>query len=227
MKSFKQYIIELFQKVSPYKLSMEGNGRWTWTFLLLSAKNVKNFFVNTSTETDAFIDKYGMDGVKGYLYEVDYTDIFAFGGREHGHFSFDFATTHNTEPESIYELSFGMRWMTILTADEARKQGWSRVKTKYVFEWDQGTDDDINLFDAGTVSTVLATVMEISREFYKKSKPKAILFGTKENVNPARARIYAALAKRMAKELGGEYHVPSSARKGLANPMMVVFPQNF
>ena len=227
MKSFKQYIIELFQKVSPYKLWSSGNGNWSWTFQLLSVKNTKSFFATSSAETDSFIDKHGMEAVKGYQYEVEYRNILGFGGKEYSEFIFDFTTEHDIDSKGIYELSFGMRWMNIITAEEARKQGWSRVKTKYVFEWDEGTDDDINLFDASTVSTIFATIMEISRTFFRDNKPKAIVFGTKVNVNPARARIYSSLAKRMAKELGGQYYEPSSIRKDLANPMVVMFPQNF
>ena len=118
-----------------------------------------------------------------------------------------------------------MRVMQVLPKSDVN---WSRPpKTDYVFNSDMGTDDDVNLFDAGTVSTIMATIMQISRDFDKQSKPKAVVFGTKETANPARAKIYTMLAKRMAKELGGEYIEPGEIRKGMANPMMVVFPSRF
>lgn len=229
MKSFNQYITELFQKVSPYNLFSSGNGSYTWAFKVLVSGNAKLFTTKADETTDEFIKKNGVEGrrpVRGYHYEVTFEDIDYMNSREYAFFKFDFSTEFDVEPKDIYELSFKMKEMEIVPKTEVK---WSRPlfghKTDFVFEYKSGTDDDVNLFDASAVSTIMATIMQISRDFDKQSKPKAVVFGTKETANPARAKIYTMLAKRMAKELGGKFINTMEIRKGMANPMMVVFPK--
>lgn len=224
MKPFGSLITELFDKSSPYRLFSEGNGGFQWNFLILKGGGDTLYTERMSAKTDAFIEKHGLERVKGYQYEVEFEDVTRFGNQDYADFLFDLQAEFDITPKGIYEMSFGMRPMEIVPSSTI---SWGRKpKEKWSFMVDAGTEDDINIFDQRTVSTIFSTIMDISREFLRKEKPKAVIFGTKVEANPSRAKIYANLSKRLSREFDAEFRYTNQIRPGVANSMMAVFPKN-
>jgi hypothetical protein len=72
------------------------------------------------------------------------------------------------------------------------------------------------------IGSVLGAVVDASREFVKNNDPvRGIIIGTKTSANPARGRIYKALARKAAGAVGGTVHELDIARGGMAAPTIV------
>ena len=67
---------------------------------------------------------------------------------------------------------------------------------------------------------VLGTVLDISKAFVSKYKPKGILIGTKSTAKDARGRIYVGMAKRNA---GDVIPIPYSPRDTMKHGNMIWF----
>ena len=138
----------------------------------------------------------------------------------------EFLLFYGLEPDGIYELSFSRRSASLERMPPRPYPVGTKPKDISAFYWgfEAGTDEDLNWLSAGSASAVLGAVVDAAREFVKNNHPvRGIIIGTKTSANPARGRIYKALARRAAAAANGTVYDLALARGDMAAPAMVWF----
>ena len=132
----------------------------------------------------------------------------------------EFLLFYGLEPDGIYELSFSRRSTSLERMPPRPYPVGTKPKDISAFYWkfdDGGSDEDLNWLDTGGAAAVLGAVVDAAREFVKANDPvRGIIIGTKTSANPARGRIYKALARKAAGAVGGKVHELDFAREGMA-----------
>ena len=234
MLSFRKYISEIFDSKFDAQPFIEGNDSYTYVFVVGRIKGKGKVFdlPRSSVQLSAMIDELVRTGqvseptkdIEAIAYTVVMEQI---NSRDIPELAL------LTEIDGIYELGFESRPAEIVPLFTRSQPIRPGPRGKYSIEWDAGTGDDLNIFDASTAAKIINTVMDVAKKLKEQIKPKAVFFGTAEKANPARGRIYKSLAKRAASTLGGLYYeLGSFMRKGfggsstIANSVAVWFDKS-
>jgi hypothetical protein len=70
---------------------------------------------------------------------------------------------------------------------------------------------------------IINSVAEAAKRFVAEARPRGIVIGTKAKANPARGRIYKALARRAATATKGTVYDIAAGRGDMAAPAIVWF----
>lgn len=173
---------------------------------------------------DAWVDE-NYDGVTPivYTYVVNFTKISWFKG-EYAEFALFYGIDNM---EGIYELGFERRGTELRRRRPQPRPVGSPPKETSTYFWSSverlGTDEDLNWLGAGEASAVIGTVVEAAKRFVAEVRPRGIVIGTKAKANPARGRIYKALARRAAAVTRGTVYDLAMARGDMAAPAIVWF----
>ena len=155
-----------------------------------------------------------------FVYSVDFTPLVQIRNEYP-----EFLLFYGLEPDGIYELSFSRRSTSLERMPPRPYPVGTKPKDISAFYWkfdDGGSDEDLNWLDTGGAAAVLGAVVDAAREFVKANDPvRGIIIGTKTYANPARGRIYKALARKAAAAVGGTVHELDIARGGMAAPTIV------
>ena len=154
-----------------------------------------------------------------YVYSVEFTPLVQIRNEYP-----EFLLFYGLEPDGIYELSFSRRSASLERMPPRPYPVGTKPKDISAFYWgfEAGTDEDLNWLSAGSASAVLGAVVDAAREFVKNNHPvRGIIIGTKTSANPARGRIYKALARKAAGAVGGKVHELDFAREGMAAPTII------
>lgn len=228
MKRFNEYITEIFDSKFDAQPFIEGKGMYSYLFIIGRVKGVKGKVFGIPHDPDATIaelirTKQIVDPVKDIEvigYTVDMQRVTAKELPELGLIDMN-------DLDRVYELSFSARPAEIVPLYT------KRTTPSYGLEWDEGSGDDLNIWDAATAAKIINTVMDVAKKVKARTNIRGVLLGTSTKANPARSRIYSTLAKRAASTLGGVYHeLGSLMRKGilggdtLANAVAVWFDKS-
>lgn len=224
MIDFRFYLTELFDK--RIKLNAHSNNTH-FTFLVRESGGRLESVPAMGKELDAWVEaNEGMGGSTVYRYEVGfmpirfvegYNEFFLFYGSEYG---------ISEDMDEVKELYFE-RQEVVLTLVKNRPRPVNSDPSKYSrYYWaaanaEFGSGDDLNWLGAGEAASVLATVVEAAKRYVKRHKPSGIIVGTKKEANPARGRIYRALARRAAAAIGGKVYDLAIGRDEMAAPTMI------
>ncbi len=154
-----------------------------------------------------------------YVYSVEFTPLVQIRNEYP-----EFLLFYGVEPDGIYELSFSRRSASLERMPPRPYPVGTKPKDISAFYWgfEEGTDEDLNWLSTGGAAAVLGAVVEAAREFVKNNHPvRGIIIGTKTSANPARGRIYKALARKAAGAVGGKVHELDFAREGMAAPTII------
>lgn len=224
MIDFRSYLAELFD--TRIKLN-NHSGNTHFTFLVRERGGRLESVPAMGKALDAWVEaNEGMGGNNVYRYEVGFVPIrfaegydqfFMFYGSEHG---------ISEDMDEIKELYFE-RQEVVLTMVKNRPRPVNSDPSKYSkYYWAAadagfGSGDDLNWLGAGEAASVFATVVEAAKRYVKRHKPSGIIVGTKADANPARGRIYRALARRAAAAIGGKVYDLALGRDDMAAPTLV------
>jgi hypothetical protein len=213
MLSFRKYIAEIFDSKFDAQPFIEGNDSYTYLFLVGRVKGKAFDLPRDPVQLSALIEELMRTGqvsdpfkdIQAMAYTVVMEQIKSKEIPELGLL---------TDLDGVYELGFEAREAQIVVPHGGRNR--PGPKPKYAIEWDAGSGDDLNIFDATTAAKIINTVVDIAKKVKARINPKAVFFGTTTKANPARGRIYKSLAKRAASTLGGLYYeLGSFMRKGI------------
>ena len=154
-----------------------------------------------------------------YVYSVEFTPLVQIRNEYP-----EFLLFYGVEPDGIYELSFSRRSASLERMPPRPYPVGTKPKDISAFYWgfEEGTDEDLNWLSTGGAAAVLGAVVDAAREFVKNNHPvRGIIIGTKTSANPARGRIYKALARKAAGAVGGKVHELDFAREGMAAPTII------
>ena len=178
----------------------------------------KEFGVTPQSHEDHKQDFYAIKaGV--YVYSVEFTPLVQIRNEYP-----EFLLFYGLEPDGIYELSFSRRSASLERMPPRPYPVGTKPKDISAFYWgfEEGTDEDLNWLSTGGAAAVLGAVVDAAREFVKNNHPvRGIIIGTKTSANPARGRIYKALARKAAGAVGGKVHELDFAREGMAAPTII------
>ena len=210
MKSFTQYISELFDRTGDFRQTASSND-FVYTFdMLHDHRSNKISFAPVGKELDKLVEDQAEEAektghlppvIRGYVYEVTFTNIQY--DKKYAELELMTAGTDIDIRNKVYELSFSQHKAMV-----GKKRGisaglaYNANASKYVWLRTSSSDDDLNMFSAATASDIIGTVVTIAKQFEKDQKPRGIIFGSKVTANPARGRIYKMLAKRTATAVG-------------------------
>ena len=218
MIDFRSYLTELFDR----------------TFELDEYQNQFSFLVHEKDgrllpvpRGGAALDKWVDENYNGttplvYMYIVDFTEIWLMKGYE------EFALFYGvTDQSDIYELGFERRPVELRRRRPQPVPVGSKPKDHGTYLWSSvphmATDEDLNWLGAGEAAAVIGTVVEAAKRFVRKHRPRGVVIGTKKEANPARGRIYKALARKAAAVTRGTVYDLGMARGDMAAPAMVWF----
>ena len=241
MKTYKTFISELFDRKIPMKPSSTGDTTWGYTFVLMNkggkaelapqGKDLEAFVIgwflkNKSTDIVPTLGSYDWDMVFGdsmiefakEFKPVAYTVEFYNIKFEKDYSDLELMSDGDIR-NNVWELSFSMREASLTTA----KRGMPGRTGRFLWNWDTGTDEEVNRFSAADAAMILGAVTDAAKDFVNKKNPRGIIFGTKETANPARGRIYRMIARVTARETGGEVTEIDSPRTAMANGVVVWF----
>jgi hypothetical protein len=166
------------------------------------------------------LHKFYTKKARVYVYSVEFTPLVQIRNEYP-----EFLLFYGLEPDGIYELSFSRRSTSLERMPPRPYPVGTKPKDISKFYWkfdDSGTDEDLNWLSTGGAASVLGAVVDASREFVKNNDPvRGIIIGTKTSANPARGRIYKALARKAATAVGGTVHELDIAREGMAAPTII------
>ena len=154
-----------------------------------------------------------------FVYSVDFTPLVQIRNEYP-----EFLLFYGLEPDGIYELSFSRRSASLERMPPRPYPVGTKPKDISAFYWgfEEGTDEDLNWLSTGGAAAVLGAVVDAAREFVKANDPvRGIIIGTKTYANPARGRIYKALARKAAGAVSGKVHELDFAREGMAAPTVI------
>ena len=230
MNTFRSYLTELFDTKFPLQSMgynqfifhvQEKGGRLTSVpdrGDKLTRWVEKELGVTPQSHEDHKQDFYAIKaGV--YVYSVEFTPLVQIRNEYP-----EFLLFYGLEPDGIYELSFSRRSASLERMPPRPYPVGTKPKDISAFYWgfEAGTDEDLNWLSAGSASAVLGAVVDAAREFVKNNHPvRGIIIGTKTSANPARGRIYKALARKAAGAVGGKVHELDFAREGMAAPTIM------
>lgn len=228
MKTYKSLISELFDRKIPIKPSSTSDNLWGYTFIFLHKdgklvlaprgkdleKMVEDHFTKQGVKREEITPVQLRKAFKGVAYSVDFYNI----KHEKEYYELELMSDGDIRNE-VWELSFTMRE----AAPEFQTMGRPSVTGRYYWEWDEGTDEDVNQFSGADAAMILGAVVDAAVDFVKQKKPRGIIIGTKETANPARGRIYRMLARSAAKKTDGVVHELDSPRPRMANGAVVWF----
>ena len=230
MNTFRSYLTELFDTKFPLQSMgynqfifhvQEKGGRLTPVpdrGDKLTRWVEKELAVTPQSHEDHKQDFYAIKaGV--YVYSVEFTPLVQIRNEYP-----EFLLFYGLEPDGIYELSFSRRSASLERMPPRPYPVGTKPKDISAFYWgfEAGTDEDLNWLSAGSASAVLGAVVDAAREFVKNNHPvRGIIIGTKTSANPARGRIYKALARKAAGAVGGKVHELDFAREGMAAPTII------
>jgi hypothetical protein len=230
MIRFREYISEIFDSKFDAQPFIEGNDSYSYVFVVGRVKGKTFDLPRSPVQLSARIDELMRTGqisdpykdIQAMAYTVVMEQINSKDIPELGLL---------TDLDGVYELGFEAREAQIVVPHGgAYRPG---PKPKYAIEWDAGSGDDLNIFDATTAAKIINTVVDVAKKLKARINPKAVFFGTTSKANPARGRIYKSLAKRAASTLGGLYYeLGSFMRKGfggsttIANAVAVWFDKS-
>ena len=230
MNTFRSYLTELFDTKFPLQSMgynqfifhvQEKGGRLTSVpdrGDKLTRWVEKELGVTPQSHEDHKQDFYAIKaGV--YVYSVEFTPLVQIRNEYP-----EFLLFYGVEPDGIYELSFSRRSASLERMPPRPYPVGTKPKDISAFYWgfEAGTDEDLNWLSAGSASAVLGAVVDAAREFVKNNHPvRGIIIGTKTSANPARGRIYKALARKAAGAVGGKVHELDFAREGMAAPTII------
>jgi hypothetical protein len=226
MINFRTYLTELFDRTFELeKREYAGYERQGEYIFVVQEKGGRLLPVPLGgAALDRWVDEnYDGDTPTVYTYVVNFTEISWFKG-EYAEFAL-FYGIENTE--GIYELGFDRRGTELRRRRPQPKPVGSPPKDTSTYFWSYvhrlSTDEDLNWLGAGDASSVIGTVVEAAKRFVKETRPRGIVIGTKANANPARGRIYKALARRAATATNGTVYDTAMARGDMAAPAIVWF----
>jgi hypothetical protein len=238
MKSYSQYITELFDRKVPFKLSNSGDYAWGYYFVIMY-QNGKPTNAPQGKQLEKFVDSWFMK--KGIdmggatreererqlaLFNKEFTAFSYTVGFDHAGIDRLYSElaimTDGDIKKDVWELSFTMHQSTL----KLQTIGRPSVTGRYYWDWDGGTSEDINRFSGADAAMILGAVTDIAMDFVKQKKPRGIILGTKPTANPARGRIYKTIARAAAKKAGGTYHEIDSPREGMVNGVMIWFDES-
>lgn len=218
MIDFRSYLTELFDRT--FELDEYRN---QFSFLV-HEKGGRLLPVPNGGEA---LDKWVEENFNGttpnvYKYVVDFTEIWLLKGYE------EFALFYGIGDQSdIYELGFERRLVELDRLIRPRPAGSPANKKISRYYWRSldidGTDEDLNWLGAGEAAAVIGTVVEAAKRFVSKHRPRGVVIGTKKEANPARGRIYKALARKAAAVTRGTVYDLGMARGDMAAPAIIWF----
>jgi hypothetical protein len=218
MIDFRSYLTELFDRT--FELDEYRN---QFSFLV-HEKGGRLLPVPSGGEA---LDKWVEENFNGttpnvYKYVVDFTEIWLLKGYE------EFALFYGIGDQSdIYELGFERRLVELDRLIRPRPVGSAANKKISRYYWRSldidGTDEDLNWLGAGEAAAVIGTVVEAAKRFVRKHRPRGVVIGTKAEANPARGRIYKALARKAAAVTRGTVYDLGRARENMAAPAIIWF----
>ena len=218
MIDFRSYLTELFDRT--FELDEYAN---QFSFLV-QEKGGRLLPVPHGGEA---LDKWVEENFNGsvpnvYKYVVDFTEIWLIEGYE------EFMLWYGiTDKNDIYELGFERRLVELDRLIRPRPVGSAANKKISRYYWRSldidGTDEDLNWLGAGEASAIIGTVVEAAKRFVRKHRPRGVVIGTKAEANPARGRIYKALARKAAAATRGTVYDLALARGNMAAPAIVWF----
>ena len=216
MKAFRSYLAELFDRT----FELTDN----YTFLVQE----KGGRLLPVPEGGAALDAWVEENFNGtvpnvYRYLVTFTELWLMDGYEE--FKLLYGLEHR-DMEGIYELGFERRLVELDRLIRPRPVGSDPKKYSHYY-WRSmdisGSDEDLNWLGAGEAAAVIGTVVEAAKRFVRKHRPRGVVIGTKAEANPARGRIYKALARKAAAVTRGTVYDLGMARGDMAAPAMVWF----
>lgn len=231
MKRFSQYITELFDRKIPVRSWDTGGSTESYLFTLMrNSVTGRLEIAPEKAELDALVEKWigkhGGDGISelnkeapAFAYVVSFTDI----SRDNPKIYSELQLMSDGDiMDRVWEISFVMK------AAEITKRTTGRPSThgKYTYNWKSSTDEDINQFSGPDAAMILGGVVDAAREFYRAKNPRGFIIGTKPTANPARGRIYKALARVAGRELGGDVTDIPYARSGMKDGAMIWFDRS-
>lgn len=228
MKPFSTYLTELFDRTFELEkrdyAGYETTGEYRF---VVQEKGGRLLPVPLGgAALDAWVDE-NYDGVTPtvYTYVINFTKTSFFKG-EYAEFAL-FYNIDSMGMDEIYELGFERRGTELRRRIPRPRPAGSPPKDTSTYFWSSveglATDEDLNWLGAGEASTVIGTVVEAAKRFVAEVRPRGIVIGTKANANPARGRIYKALARRAAAVTRGTVYDLAMARGDMAAPTIVWF----
>ena len=218
MIDFRSYLTELFDRT--FELDEYAN---QFSFLV-QEKGGRLLPVPKGGEA---LDKWVEENFNGsvpnvYKYVVDFTEIWLIEGYNEFMLHYTIA-----DPNDIYELGFERRLVELDRLIRPRPVGSAANKKISRYYWRSldidGTDEDLNWLGAGEAAAVIGTVVEAAKLFVRKHRPRGVVIGTKKEANPARGRIYKALARKTAAAAKGTVYDLGMARGDMAAPAIIWF----
>lgn len=219
MIDFRSYLAELFDRT--FELNENSN---QFSFLVQEKAGRLLPVPSGGAELDKWVEENFNGTVPNvYRYLIDFTEIWLISGYDE--FKLFYGIEHR-DMEDIYELSFERKLVELDRVLRPRPVN-SDPKKFSRYYWRSidmvGSDEDLNWLGAGEASAVIGTVVEATKRFVAKHRPRGIVIGTKKEANPARGRIYKALARKAATASRGIVHDLALARGDMAAPAMIWF----
>ena len=224
---FRSYLIELFDK----KFTVKAFSPEKYTFVVQEKKGRLLPVPTSGVELDKWVEANYVNGIEPtvYTYSVDFTEIGSSWVQGYEEFSLFYGIVSTEDKKKIWELGFD-RKLTELRSMPPRPRAIGsgpRTHSRYYWHWfDIGSDEDLNWLNAGEAAAILGTVVEATKMFANNMKPRGIIIGTKSDANPARGRIYKALARKAAAAAGGKVYDLAMARGDMAAPAIVWFDKS-
>lgn len=214
MIDFRSYLAELFDRT----FELEDN----YSFLVQEKGGRLLPVPSGGAALDAWVEENFKGTVPNvYRYLVTFTELQWIEGYEE--FMLHYGITSRID---IYELGFERRLVELDRARLRPRPVGSDPKKYSHYYWRSmdisGSDEDLNWLGAGDASAIIGTVVEAAKRFVKQNRPRGIVIGTKSDANPARGRIYKALARKAAAAANGTVYDLAVAR-GMAAPAIIWF----
>jgi len=224
MNTFRSYLTELFDK----KFQLERMSRDTYTFIVQEKRGRLYPVPRFGKQLDDWVEANYVNGIEPtvYTYSVDFTEISS--GWVEGYE--EFSLFYNLlDTKNIWELGFERQLTELRRMPPRPRPVGSKIHDYSQYYWhsfDIGSDEDLNWLGAGEAAAILGTVVDATKKFVDEVKPRGVLIGTKKDANPARGRIYKALARKAATAAGGKVYDLAFGRGEMAAPAIVWFDKS-
>ncbi len=236
---FNAYLAELFDKAHPWNEFSTGGGLDIYRFAFgkvrggkmlpcpMDGNGIEKFYeenglkITGKDEQDRPLlnNKKDATPLPGVVYEVGFHTL-SYQSSLYAPLK-EKSNLNDSDMGKVYELYFQRMDSILKYSTRPRPVMSGGPRSRWYWDYDRsinGGDEDLGIMSGADAAMVLATVLDISKAFVSKHKPKGILIGTKSTAKDARGRIYVGMAKRNAGEV---ITIPYSPRDNMKHANMI------
>lgn len=214
MKNFLSHITELFDRPLDFFLWDRAYDTYRFEYILHGGK-IHSFSSENSERTMSSLGISNTDTIPAVTYNVTFTPMSEYP--QIGELVKAQEIVSDSDIGKVFKIGFERREGNAVKS-KPRHGGISATPRWQIWSDSESTDDDLSRLSAQESIAVFSTVAAIARSFVSAKNPAGIVFGTKRGANPARARVYDAIAKR---NQGRILVLPDAPRDGIENIRLV------